>query len=162
MEEYLVHWWSGEAALYYQPWGLTMLQLNKLINLCQYLTGLLGIFELVQLSTVVRQWQIVSTAYFVLNKLPWALINIPITIVPKLATGLIAVFRGEVSIGDVARSIVIPRLRATVQTAGQEAENHIITRWFQWLANHPLSDTFRRLFIFLSFAVFALLDIFTS
>lgn len=162
MEEYLAYWWTGELALHYHPWGMTMQQFNKLVNLCLYLTGLLGVFELIQFSTVVRQWHVVSTVYFVLNKLPWALLNIPITIVPKLATGLVSVLRRDIRITDVAKSMVIPRLKATVRQAEAQAENHVITRWFQWLANHPLSDTLRRLILFLSFAVFALMDIFTS
>lgn len=162
MEEYLGHWWAGDLALFYYPFDLTMQQFNKLLKIGQYAFGLLGVFELIHFSTVMRQFHFVTIAYFMLNRLPWLIINIPATLAPKLITGLISVFRGDIPGGTLVRSIVFPHVKATIKHAESNAKENIIARSFQWLANHPLSDSARRITIFISFAILSFGDLFTS
>ena len=43
----------------------------------------------------------------------------------------------------------------------ERAKEARIARWFLWLADHPLSDTWRRIFVFSAFTLLSLLELFT-
>jgi hypothetical protein len=162
LEEYLTHWWAGELALYYQPFGLTMFQFNKLMKLGQYLFGLMSIFELIQFSTMMRQIHVVSVMYFMLNRLPWALLNIPVTLVPKLLTGVVSVLRREIPLRDLLNAILLPHVQTTVKRVRGSTEEMRIAKLFKWLADHPLPDSVRRVFVFVGFSALAFADLMTS
>lgn len=159
MQEYLFHWWAGDLALYYQPLGLSMLQFNKCIKIGQYLFGLLGLFELVQFSTIMRQLHFVSVSYLVLNRMIWHTLNVSVTLAPKLITGVVALSSRSISLGDLLRSIILPHVQIELHQVHGEARKAKMAKLFQWLADHPLNDNYRRFVVFGAFAVFSLADI---
>lgn len=159
---YLHRWWAGELAAHYYPFGLQMAQFNKVVEIGQYFTGLLGIFEFIQFSSVIKQFRFVSIGYFIFNRLPWLVINMLITLVPKLLTGIVSVLRRSISARDFFKSIIYPHVTANINREKLKVEEENITKMFQWLAEHPLTESARKIFVYSSFAVLSLLDIFTS
>ncbi|EKO3385554.1 hypothetical protein OMA36_001824 [Vibrio fluvialis] len=162
LETYLTYWWVGELANHYEPFGLTMAQLNKIIKLAQYLMGLLALFELVQFSQVMQQLNFASRLYYVTNKLPYLLGIFPLLLVPKFVSGTISLAKREITTEDLMYSILLPAVQREFTLVKAEAHSSKAARMFKWLSENPLSDTARKITIFVSFAVFSLADIFTS
>ena len=158
MEEYLLYWWAGELSQHYSPFGLTMAQFNKSIRIGQYLFGLMGIFELIQFSVVMRKFHFVTVCYFILNRFPWLVINIPLTLIPKLVTGSIAIIQRNISLKDLILSIILPHVKATIKHSGKEIPDNSFAKKFQWLADHPLSETARRITVYTAFTLLSLAD----
>jgi len=162
MEEYLFHWWAGDLKNYYHPLGFTMAQLNKLLKIGQYLFGLMVLFELVQFSTVMKQFRSVIYSYYIFIELPWALISGLLTLIPMLIFGFVDFVRGKVPGRDVFKSIILQHLKSKAREVQDDAQNQEVVTAFQWLAEHPLPDRARRIIVFLAFAFLTLGDLLTS
>jgi hypothetical protein len=139
-----------------------MHQFNKVMKVCQYIVGFLGIFEIFQFSSVMRQLKLISILYYLLNKIPWVLINFPFNSLPKLITGLIAISRVKITSDELMHSVLFPYLISSVREIENEAEETWSAKTFHWLAAHPLKDSTRRNIVFLSFIILSLADLITS
>jgi hypothetical protein len=162
MDEYLTLWWAGELVLHYQPFGLEMHQFNKILKIGLYFFGLLGLFELIHFSVVMRQFKFITITYATFNKLPWNILSSLLTLAPKLITGLILLIKRKITAKLLFMSIISPHIKDVVKSTKDEANISFISHCFQWLSDHPLNETIRRVVIFSAFSLLSLVDIFTS
>ena len=161
MEQYLIDWWNNNLIGNYTFCGLEIYQLNKLIKGGQYLVGLLAIFELIHFSVVMRGLKIVSFLSIFAITLPTILINLPNLVFRLLVGALINITGGGLTWDEIIKSLKSFRDKAFFE-AKDEASQHSLVATFHWLETHPLSDNTRRVIVFLSFAILALCDLFTS
>ncbi|WP_141676955.1 MULTISPECIES: hypothetical protein [unclassified Aliivibrio] len=162
MENYMMYWWAGDLANHYMPWGLTMPQFNKIIKLSQYVFGLLSLFELVQFSKVMQQLNYASRVYYMTNKLPYVVATFPMLLVPKLISGSMSLVRNEITSKQLFSSVLLPAVKLELSQIKIDSHSTKAARIFKWLSDNPLSDNTRKVLIFVSFAIFSLIDIFTS
>ncbi len=127
MEEYLTHWWNGDLAAHYQPFGLQVSQLNKLFKIGQYLFGLLALFELLQFSTVMARLKLVTYLSIFTIRFPSVLLN-TLNLLPRLALGLIAVLTGGMAVRDVLALLTSSRnwgMPQPVEVEGQAEQQRL-------------------------------------
>jgi hypothetical protein len=161
VEQYLHYWWAGELQQHYALYGLTMLQVNKLIKLAQYVVGLVAVFELIQFSVVMNRLRVFSSLYFYIAGFAAALLN-SFNLISRLAVGLLLVITRRMSLREALHRTFFEHVFAAASAAEQESTSHPLVKAFHWLERHPLAENWRKGIIFLSFAILSLADIFTS
>ncbi|MBT6230396.1 MAG: hypothetical protein HOI47_27440 [Candidatus Scalindua sp.] len=161
MEEYLKHWWSGNLAVHYQPLSLHISQLNKLLKIGQYIIGLLALFELIQFSTVMQRLKLITHLSIVAIRFPSLLLN-TFNLATRLVLGVLAVLTRGLSITEVFKSVFIEHVLEAADKANQQATRNPIVKTFHWLECHPLSESVRRIVVFLAFMVLSMAELLTS
>ncbi len=168
MEEYLLHWWNGELGLHYQPWGYTMGQINKSIQIAQYFTGLLTIFELVRISDVTGKLRVISSIPVYGFRFMSVLLNSP-NLLLRLVVGTYVSLRGRQPMDETLRSALAEHLW-TAKTEAEEAADqfhhklaeHPAERFINYLERHLFSEKAMRFLTFSAFALLSLAEMLTS
>ena len=156
-----MHWWNGNLADYYHPFGLHISQLNKLFKIGQYFFGILAIFELIQFSTVMARLRLVSRLSIIAIRFPSLVLN-TMNLVSRLVVGAIAIITRGMSIKEVLRSVFVEHVLEAASKANQQATRHPVVKSFHWLERHPLPDAVRRTIVFLALVVLSFADLLTS
>lgn len=166
---YLQHWWQGDLALHYQPWGYTMSQLNKILQLAQYATGLLTAFELIRINDVAGKLRMLTIAPAYVVHFLLYLLNAP-NLVLRTVTGLYLAARGQRELLPTLHDALLDHIwtaKSEAETRAQALDSQLqqrpSQRFFTWLECHPLiSERAIRILTFLSFALLTLAEILTA
>lgn len=168
MAEYLMHWWNGELGQFYQPWGYSMTQINKIFQIAQYLTGLLTIFEIVRITDVTGKLRLISTIPMYGYRFLSVVLNSP-NLALRLIVGTYLSVRGRQPFDETLKAAFVEHLwtaKTEAEEAAKKLDSQLATlpteRFFSYLESHLFSETAMRLFAFLAFLLLSLAQIFTD
>jgi hypothetical protein len=161
MKNYLLHWWLGDLESHYHLLWFTIGQVNKLARVGLYLIGLLALFDFIKWTSLIGSLKFASTISVGVIRFAQGLSSAPI-----FAWGaLIAVVRLTTKRFNKQQALAYPFLY-TVSTAQQEAlkdmEGNLIVRYFGWLEKQPITERMIKIFGFVLFVFFALVELLTS
>lgn len=168
MAEYLMHWWNGELGQFYHPFGYSMTQLNKMIQLAQYFTGLLTIFEIVRITDVTGKLRYVTTIPVYGYRFLSVVLNSP-NLAMRLAVGSYLSIRGLQPFDETLKAAFIEHIW-TAKTEAEEAAKKLdsqlaespMERFFSYLESHVFSETMMRLLAFNAFVLLSFAEMFTN
>ena len=160
MSEFLSHWWAGDAAQYYQLFGLTLGQVNKIAKIGLYLSGTLVLFDLVAFSQVIGRLRVVTFFAVWAYRCLQSLLNVP-SMVLRIVFALLSALLGKISWRTVL-AVPASHFSVAVQTSAADARSFALVRALSWLEDHPISDRAIKIANFCFVLVFAFVELFTS
>jgi len=161
MKNYVIHWWLGDLESHYHILWFTIGQVNKLARIGLYLIGLLALFDFIKWTSLMESLKFVSSISIGVIRFGQSISSAPI-----LAWGaLIAVVRLTTKRFNKKEALAYPflyTLSAAEQNAVDGIEGNLIVRYFGWLKKQPITEKRIKVFGFVLFVLFALLELLTS
>jgi hypothetical protein len=139
MQEYFIHWWNGDLASNYYPFGFTIAQINKIFKIGLYVTALLTVFDLFAFIAVVGSLGKVSYISIYPYRFVHILFNIP-NLILRFILGIILVILGKRILKCVFKSTFQDYFEETKSAADDHAKSHLIVQVFDWLEQHPVLE----------------------
>jgi hypothetical protein len=88
-----------------------MHQFNKILKVGLYFFGLLGLFELIHFSVVMRQFKFITVTYATFNNLPWNILSSLLILAPKLIIGLILLIKRKITVKILCIMIISQHIK---------------------------------------------------
>ena len=161
MEEYLLRWWNGELAQFYQPLGLEIAQLNKLFKIAQYMVGLMAIFEVILFAKLMERAKIIFYTYIFYLKLASLVCNIH-NLLLRLIVGIALVILGKKGVMAFLKSVFVEHYLSAADEANQDASSSLLVLFFNWLERHPISEKNIKISAFSFLVIFSFGELLTS
>ncbi len=146
-----------------------MSQVNKLMQIAQYCTGLLTAFELIRINDVAGKMRMLTTVPAYILHFILYILNAP-NLLLRLFTGVYLAARGKVPLLPTLHAALLEHIwtaRTSAETRTAELDAQLRKRpaqkFFEWLECHPMfSERAIRILTFLSFALLTLAEILTN
>ncbi len=166
--EYLRHWWVGDIRGRYVFWGLGMVEVHRIFQIAQYLTGLLSFFDLVRISDVKGRFRSLGSVPVYGFRFLSVILNSPNLIMRLCASTYISA-RYRQPLRETLREALLEHIwvaKTEAEQAAEEMDRKLAgTRAEQllfWLESHVLTERTVRILTFLLFAIFSLAEMLTD
>ena len=166
--EYLQYWWVGDIRGRYSLWGLGMVEIHRVFQIAQYLTGLLSFFDLVRISDVKGRFRTLGSVPIYGFRFFSVILNSP-NLLMRLGTSTYISVRYGQPLGETLREAVLEHIwvaKTEAEQAAEEMDRKLAgsraEKFMFWLESHVLTERTIRFMTFLLFAVFSLGEMLTD
>ena len=160
IQEYLRHWWIGDAAQHYHCFRLTIGQLNKLAKIGQYFTGVLALFDLVAFSKVMGHLRFASYVAIRSQRLWHYIFDLP-SLLLRLMLAIGSALLRRLPWSAVPRVLRSHFVNAIDESA-EDADSFFLVQALKWLEQHPVPDKTIKATNFCLFLLFSGIELLTS
>lgn len=166
--EYLRHWWVGDIRGRYSLWGLGMVEIHRIFQIAQYLTGLLSFFDLVRITDVSGRLRTIGAVPVYGFRFFSVILNTP-NLIMRLGTSAYISARYSQPLGQTLREAVLEHIwvaKTEAEQAAEEMDRKLAgsraEKFMFWLESHVLTERTVRIVTFMLFAVFSLGEMLTD
>lgn len=167
VNDYIFHWWNGDASKYYLFMWLEIPQANKLFKVGLYIAGLAALFDLIKFKEVVcraRDAYCAVTYTFKFAKFLFNIYDIIIRLLFIPAYYLIAKFDDSkpLPLPLLFKKVIDHHVTSAVDEARWRTSRKWISRFLSWMERHSPSNQEIRATIYVFFVILSALEIMTS